>query len=918
MKKILILAAAVLAAFGAKAQMRSSGAVPADLKMTVQELYDSDMQRAKKYAGGRVKNKEQVMESAYRINKMMAGGHILYGDPLSRLAGRIADTLLKDYPELRSELRFYTVTSPEVNAFATGQGMIFVNVGLVAQVEDEAQLAFILSHEIIHYYRSHSLEELVGKKTERRTDVDEYGEELDDFLKKHHRSREMEREADSLGIALFYLGSPYYRDVTEGVFDVLQYSMLPFDELPFDTTWFNTPHFKLTGCWLDTVASITSRDNYDDSRSTHPNILSRRRNCAALFDGYSGGERYVMTTKAEFEALRDMARKECIRQEIIHGQYARAFYNTWVMLKNTPDDETLNLYAAQALYGTALCKGHDKEKEAVGDYKEIEGESQQVHYAMKKMSGEIATLLALHKAWELHRRFPNNEAYGAMATDLMTELRTTHSKSVVDYVFEIAVEKEQPQATDSVADNQPKSKYDRIKQKRDKKTKRQMTSYSLTDLTAADADFASVLRSNLNGTAEKPAADTGTTGKIMVFNPTYWVADKHGDMKYSKSDSREADLTERLLGMGSYFGRESVDFSDGGMHRMTSDTQYNDFLTMCEWMNEFWLTKGEYSAQRITQPAMNEMLDRYNARTINMTLVLNVDGKTDLGSMCWALVLPVMAPVFIADALTGNHRTAMTSMIVDARKGKILTNNTYNYDMNDRSELVDAMLYDTYVRAMKPKKDKKKEPTGFMGKHVALMGGANLGLGGRSDVMEKGHLLALTPWASLEVAVSRDVSLAATVRYQKAYEDMFEVIENGYYYEFNRFGGYGTNYPAYKTVNTSKNMLYVALDLHSYSSSDFAPMGRYTNFGLHLVHFTNRKGGESDNTLGFHIGCGNNYIFFHRLLLNWEFDYGYTFGAFKARVDESGTSGTGSKYYLTDALLANVFTVRLGLGFLPF
>ena len=128
-KKIVSVAVILLfTIMTASAQLRSKGEVPADMKMTVQQLYDADMHRAKQYAGGRVKNKEQVMESSYRINKMMAGGHILYGDPISTMLERIADTLLKDYPELRSELRFYTVTSPEVNAFTTGQGMVFVNV----------------------------------------------------------------------------------------------------------------------------------------------------------------------------------------------------------------------------------------------------------------------------------------------------------------------------------------------------------------------------------------------------------------------------------------------------------------------------------------------------------------------------------------------------------------------------------------------------------------------------------------------------------------------------------------------------------------------------------------------------------------------------------------------------------------------
>lgn len=913
MKKILILASAVLLAVGAKAQLRSSGEVPADMKMTVQQLYDADMERAKQYAGGRVKNKEQVMESSYRINKMMAGGHIIYGDPISNMVSRIADTLLKDYPALRSELRFYTVTSPEVNAFTTGQGMVFVNVGLVAQVEDEAQLAFILSHEIIHYYRSHSIEEIVGKNKNRTAEVEEGDNEMSDFMRRHHRSREMENEADSLGIAMFYMNSPYSREVIDGVFDVLQYSELPFDEIPFDTTWFNTPYFKLTGCWLDTTANITSRDNYDDSRSSHPNIVSRRRNCAAALDGYYGGERYVMTTKAEFEALRDMARKECIRQEVVHGQYARAFYNTWLMLKASPNDELLNKYMAQELYGIALCKNHEDEKKAVDNYKDVEGESQQVYYAMKKMSSEQATLIALHKTWELHRRFPADDAYGKMAADLMEELRTSNKKSVIDFVFEAPKEEAKEQPADSTAaatttdNDRPKTKYERIKQKRETQTKRNPSAYAFTDIAVADPEFTNALRSHLNGSAPKAAEVKDSANGMLVFDPTYWVANKNGEMKYSESDSREADLTARLMRMGKNFGCESVNFSDGGLHMMESDTQYNDFLTLCEWMNEFWLNKGDYTMQRIMQPAMDEMLDRYDAKTINITVVLNIEGTDPDVPWGYAFILPI-APVVIPASLSGLEHTNMASVIVDARNGKILARESYSYNVADHSDFVDAMIYDTYAHALR---SKKKEPTGLFGHHVALAGGFNLGFAGY-QTFEAGHYFALTPWASLEVALKRDFSLAATVRYHKGYED---VTRTEYTDVYDNYGWWVRTDET--IVQSSKNMLIVGLNGRKYSQSDFAPLGKYFSFGAHFVHFTELVGGNGGNTFGLNIGMGRNYTFFHRLLLNWQVDYAYTYGLSKT-IDHD-FSGNYVKYlHFADAIMSNIITFKLGIGFIPF
>ena len=241
--------------------IKSEGPVPSDLRLSLEELYSLDKQRVRDYNDGRLRNRDKVLSASFQINRIMSSGRILYGDPITRMVEHIADTLLKDYPTLRKELRFYTLKSPDVNAFATGQGMVFVCTGLVAQVEDEAQLAFIISHEIVHYLRKHSLEEISRRKRD-SDDIDAETQEMRDFIKYHNRSREMESEADSLGLTMFYLPSPYAKDVTDGVFDVLQYGYLPFDEQVFDTAYFNTPYYKMKSeYFMNEVDPISARDD---------------------------------------------------------------------------------------------------------------------------------------------------------------------------------------------------------------------------------------------------------------------------------------------------------------------------------------------------------------------------------------------------------------------------------------------------------------------------------------------------------------------------------------------------------------------------------------------------------------------------------------------------------------------------------
>lgn len=898
--------------------LRSQGPVPADLKLNVQQLYDTDIQRAEQYAGGRVRDKQAILEASYRINKMLAGGHIVYGDSLTLFINRIADTLLRDYPQLRSELRFYTVTSPAVNAYTTPQGMIFINVGLIAQVENEAQLAFIIAHEIIHYYRAHGMETLVGKngKKKRSSDLDDEAEHAGEFMRKHNRSHEMENEADSLGLALFYITSPYWKDVTEGVFDVLQYSELPFDEVPFDTTFFNTPYYRLTGCWLDTVADITSRDNYDDSHSSHPNILTRRQRTAATLTGHSGGQKYLMVSQQEFERLRHIARVECIRQDLVHGHYPRAFYNSWLLLSATPNDPALNRYMTQSLYGTAVFKCNDKATEVMSDYTKIEGESQQVYHAFEQMSTEQATLVALHRCWEMHRRFPHDNGYSVMADHLMELLRTTVKRSATDFLPNPpVVQSGQADVSDtsdkSDVSDKPLSKYERIKQKRQTQTRQNPSAYALTDLMMADSTLYPTLVNHLNGTAETPEkTQPSPTDAMLVFNPSYWVVDNKDDFRTAESDACEEDLVSHIVGSANSLGLRTVDFSDQGMHTMTTAAQYNDFLTVCEWMNEFWLTRGVFAMNRLTQGDMDRLLSRYDARTLNMTAILNVEGVGNKAWAAYAIVIPLI-PVAIVEAFTGCENTTMVSIVVDAHEGKMLTRQVYNYHVADHPALLDAMLYDTYVRTIHPD---KKEPIGHKGHRFALAGGFNFGMAGM-QTFKANQYVAFTPWGSAEFALTRNLSLAVTARYQKGNPDIIQDYSGYYEYDDINPPYYGYIYID-STVQSSRNMLTLGLEFRKYPHSDFAPYGHYIDFGAHMVRMTTLDKKTSDNTFGIHVGLGRNYIFFDRLLLNYQIDYGYTYGLLKSTFGFE--EETRPYKYYGDALLSNIITIKLGIGFIPF
>ena len=186
--------------------IRASGPIPEDFLLSSLEKYKSELnQIAQDKRNLRNAKKEFFEESYYYINQMLLSGKVVFNDSVSEYVSEIADYLLRDQPELRKELRFYAVKSSSVNAFTTNNGLVLVNMGLLSHLENEAQLAFVLCHEISHYRKKHPMAIFLNsKKQEKNTTTVFNRNNLDtDLFSKKNYSHEKEEEADLMGLELF-------------------------------------------------------------------------------------------------------------------------------------------------------------------------------------------------------------------------------------------------------------------------------------------------------------------------------------------------------------------------------------------------------------------------------------------------------------------------------------------------------------------------------------------------------------------------------------------------------------------------------------------------------------------------------------------------------------------------------------------
>jgi Zn-dependent protease with chaperone function len=100
----------------------------------------------------------KLLDEVQELDRQYNNKGLVYGDPeLSAYLQQVGARLLADRPAPeRVQFAFRVLRDPMVNAFAMPNGFIYVNTGLLAVLENEAQLAGVLAHEITHVEFRHT------------------------------------------------------------------------------------------------------------------------------------------------------------------------------------------------------------------------------------------------------------------------------------------------------------------------------------------------------------------------------------------------------------------------------------------------------------------------------------------------------------------------------------------------------------------------------------------------------------------------------------------------------------------------------------------------------------------------------------------------------------------------------------------
>lgn len=261
---------------------------------------------------------------------------------------KIVHVLTTANPFLLSRpMQIYFSRSFIPNAVSYGDGTILFHIGLFRQLNNEAEAAFILGHEMGHYVLGHSDQKIRKyiekvnsdsvqqlliklKKQTYNTGHDLDHLERETMLGLSHNSREFEKQADSFAVVLL-LKSGYdvhasgtclamldSVDVDGYAGDLPLKEILDFKEYPFRTKWLQKEESIF-------VKSEETKNELSDSLKTHPDCAQRILMVTPLMKGQFPGKLFLIDSQY-FRTVQKTMEMEAAGYAFSIGNLSRALY----------------------------------------------------------------------------------------------------------------------------------------------------------------------------------------------------------------------------------------------------------------------------------------------------------------------------------------------------------------------------------------------------------------------------------------------------------------------------------------------------------------------------------------------------------------------------------------------------------------
>ncbi|HMK18987.1 MAG TPA: M48 family metalloprotease [Chitinophagaceae bacterium] len=306
------------------------------------------------------KDYQEIYEARFsEVSKLLQSVRAVTDREVHNYLQSILKKITEANPELNAkEIRLLFSRDWWPNAFSMGEGTLIVNAGLMVFLDNEAELVFVICHELAHFYLDHS-NKAIKKNVEtynsvafqnelKRLSKQEYGagQQLDELIKNlefgnRRHSRENETEADRY--AFMFMKNTGFD--CNGIKTCLQLLDKVDDSLLHNSIdpelTFNFSNYPFKKKWVQKESAIFSQMSNDDSPltkkerdslKTHPDCAARISHLEDSILKARQGEKFIVN-KTLFGQLKKDFFVELAEQQFKSNNLSRNLYYSLQMLQ---------------------------------------------------------------------------------------------------------------------------------------------------------------------------------------------------------------------------------------------------------------------------------------------------------------------------------------------------------------------------------------------------------------------------------------------------------------------------------------------------------------------------------------------------------------------------------------------------------
>lgn len=668
--------------------LASSGKLPGEFGSATMDEYQNKRKEISKSKSRRERKIEDkfYLESTYWLYDLQRSGLILYGTPLNEYVKKVAENLLSSNPEILPKLNFYIVRSTALNAFATEQGNIYINVGLLSKLKNEAQLAFILSHEIIHYQNHHIINGYVRtekiKKGLIKISDKEYKEQL---ITKHNYSQKLEFEADTSGYHLFSK-SPYNPMAAVETFDLLRSADSIQTDFSFDYNYLCSKNLP-AGIFDNIKNKVLPNWMLKDEKvitplSTHPSVNERQALIGKLADSGTNliSKKEFIAGEKEFNKIKNLARFEETKIMLEEGKFGTAIYNSFLLSREYPDNVFLKKVTALSLFNILL----DQVSHHLPEPSYLEAEGKKVYSKIYLLPETELELLIINYCF--NETLKSKDSFFEEIAFKTLYLLTKRNKSLIKKAHATYGKSKSAIETHSSIDEEIASELDtkifnsfNFLYQSDEFENNIINIFNRVKKEEENTRQMEALRKRKREKMQikrwKKRYDLHAKNIVLV-NPCNIILDNRREHKIAYLNSEKSKIA-----IDNYFlkkkaeGKFKIDIISSQVFNSDDVAAYNDLVILNEWLQQFiQYEDSSVFISSLDRKLMGNLKEKYNSKYFLWTIVITqIDPQPNPENYILAsIAIWPLSPLFIYKIISGQRNSQFISVLTDIESNKII------------------------------------------------------------------------------------------------------------------------------------------------------------------------------------------------------------------------------------------------------